>query len=269
VRSRDIVCTEAYAECSGASSSNRADTCSGAATRVAAASWSVIHQTGDGRRGGGSGHAPILEKSRRSPGPVVSFPSIRPCCLAEHPMTLAPRVTSFLIAASLLAACSNQTPESSVEDSTAPSGTEPAPAPAPPPAAPVSLQEYVVASASTGGNCALDAVNGSPSAGNSAATGSQVAMSGWIADAANAVPDDALLVLTGTSRSYSGALPAGVERPDVAAALSSGSAQMSGYNVDVSLQGVEPGDYTLTIVHGGTSPQTCNLGKTLSVTPAA
>ncbi|WP_157745317.1 hypothetical protein [Luteimonas chenhongjianii] len=181
-------------------------------------------------------------------------------------MTSARRVTSLLIAASLLAACNNQAPEPSPTDTAAVAATDSATVSAP--AVPVSLQDYVAAATTPGGNCALDAVNGGPSAGTSVATGTQVSMSGWIADAANGVPGDALLVLTGTSRSYSGALPAGVERPDVAAALSSESARLSGYNIDVSLQGVEPGDYALTIVHGSTAPQACNLGKALSVTPA-
>ncbi|MFL6585769.1 MAG: hypothetical protein ACJ8GV_02675 [Luteimonas sp.] len=181
-------------------------------------------------------------------------------------MASVPRVMSLLIAASLLAACNNQAPVPSSSD--APAVAETASAPVSAPAAPVSMQDYVAASTMPGGNCALDAVNGSPSAGTTVATGTQVSMSGWIADATNGVPGDALLVLTGTQRSYSGALPAGVERPDVAAALSSESARLSGYNIDVSLQGVEPGDYALTIVHGGTAPQTCNLGKALSVTPA-
>ncbi len=181
-------------------------------------------------------------------------------------MASAPRVTFMLIAASLLAACNNQAPAPSSTDTAA--ATEAASAPVSAPAAPVSLQDYAAASTTAGGNCALDAVNGSPSTGTIVATGTQVSMSGWIADATNGVPDDALLVLTGIQRSYSGALPTGVERPDVAAALSSEPARLSGYNIDLSLQDVDPGDYALTIVHGGTSPQSCNLGKGLSVTPA-
>lgn len=128
-----------------------------------------------------------------------------------------------------------------------------------------SLQAYAATEVTPGGSCALDAINGAAADNTPAAAGSEVMFSGWIADATGQVPGEALLVLTGTESSYSTTLVAGGDRPDVAAALNSEAARMSGYNVLVALAAVDPGEYELSIVHGGLS---CGLNKRLTIAAA-
>lgn len=159
-----------------------------------------------------------------------------------------------------LAACSGS------NDAPAPAATPDAPTAMPAaPAAMVTLAEYATPPSPAGGNCALDAINGGAGPTTTAAAGSDLSIVGWFANAQNAVPTDASLVLTGASQSYAGTLPAGGDRPDVAQALGSESARMSGFNAQVSLAGVAPGDYTLSVVYPGATPVACGLNKTVSV----
>lgn len=173
------------------------------------------------------------------------------------------RSVLVLTSAALLAACNNSAPPAAIDGSTGASSPDPVTDVAP--ASVVSLNEYTPADASPGGNCALDSVNGGAAPSTPVSAGSEVAMSGWAADAQNAASTDAMLVLTGASKSYSGALPTGTDRPDVATALGNEAARTSGFNASASLAGVEPGDYTLSIVQGGAAPISCGLNKSLSV----
>lgn len=148
---------------------------------------------------------------------------------------------------------------------------EPTQAPDAPPAAPVTLAAPVSsfapitgAEAAPAGNCSLDAINGAPVSGASVVAGSEVMFGGWVADGAAAVPADAMLVMRG-AQAYAVPLVAGVERPDVATALNSEQARLSGFNASARLDGVQPGEYGLSIVHTGSSAS-CDLKATLTVT---
>ena len=158
--------------------------------------------------------------------------------------------------------------------------TDPAAAPAPaaatetaPPASAPSasgalaLMEYAASAApAAGGNCSLDAINGGAAAGATVKVGSEVMFGGWIADAINQVPTEALLVLKGAEKAYSAPLVAGGERLDVATALAAESLKLSGYNVLAKLD-VVPGTYELSIVHGpADAAASCSLNASLAVT---
>lgn len=136
------------------------------------------------------------------------------------------------------------------------------------PAGPQAVSDYVAAAEPTpGGNCALDAVNGTTVV-NAAATASQgdVTFGGWMSNAEGQVPTDALLVFQGPEKSYSTAAVGGGDRPDVAAALGKDGLRTSGYNTTVTLSGVVPGSYALSIVYGGATPVSCALNVTLDIT---
>lgn len=171
------------------------------------------------------------------------------------------RAILVLSSTALLAACNEASPPPVAVDSSA----APQAAPVAAPAVAVALKEYVPTEAPAGGNCALDVVNGAAAPSTTVAAGSDLALSGWVTNAQNAASGDAQIVLTGSTRSYSGNLPTGGDRPDVATALSSEAARLSGFNATASLAGVEPGDYTLTIVQDAVSPVSCALNKSVSV----
>ena len=116
-----------------------------------------------------------------------------------------------------------------------------------------------------GGNCALDSVNGAPAANASLKTGTGSSFVGWMGDAQKQVPEKAELIFKGQGQSYQYPLRAGGERQDVVAALSAPGLAMSGYNVALSLEGVAPGKYALSIVNGGEPATECNLNVELTV----
>lgn len=149
-----------------------------------------------------------------------------------------------------------------------------APLPAPAPeslaveaSASVTFAEYAVSDIPAGGNCALDGVNGEPAESAVIAAGSQTLFSGWVTDADGEVPSEALLVLESAAKSYSAMLTAGGDRPDVAAALGTEAARLSGYNI-IAVLGIEPGEYEAYIVFGGANAMKCVLNKQLVVTAA-
>jgi hypothetical protein len=117
-----------------------------------------------------------------------------------------------------------------------------------------------------GGSCSLDAVNGAPAADAAVASGSDVMFGGWMADAGKHVPKDAIFVLAGEQGSYSMPVTAGVDRPDVAAALGSDALKSSGFNLLARLTNVVPGDYKPQIVFGAGAPAFCSLNTVISVT---
>lgn len=173
------------------------------------------------------------------------------------------RATIFIAAALVLASCDTGAPVpagSTGAATPAPSDGSPAPV-----ASPVALVAHTGAPAGKGGNCALDFVNAGALADTSVVTGSKVNMVGWVASPQNTVPSDAMVMLTGTGGNYSGALPVGGDRPDVAAAMGSENARMSGFSALVSLTDVAPGSYAISVVQGGASPVSCAFNKNLVV----
>lgn len=147
----------------------------------------------------------------------------------------------------------------------APGGSTPAtPAAAQGPIS-VVFTEHGAMDAPAGGHCSLDAINGAPAPGASLPVGADAMFGGWMVDGQGSVPGQATLVLRGT-HTYSVPLVAGGDRPDVAQALNSEAARMSGFNIATSLAGVEAGEYALSIELAGETPTTCDLKSTLAVT---
>lgn len=157
--------------------------------------------------------------------------------------------------------------ESPVDIAPAPAPGPVAPTQAVEPSAPVTFAEYAASDAPAAGTCVLDVINDAPPDNAKAAIGSQVLFSGWIVDGYGEVPSQAMLILRDAARSYSAPLIAGGDRPDVAAALGNEAARLSGYNTMTVLE-IEPGEYEVSIVHGGANPMTCALNRQLIVTPA-
>ena len=179
-----------------------------------------------------------------------------------------PRVILALAIALCVAACGDGGgPSASGEaapPAQGPAVGEAVTAPAPADALPV--QPYAPgAVAEVGGACSLDLINGVPEMSVTAAAGSAVMFAGWAVDASSAVPTDAQFVLTDGDRRYATPITAGFERPDVMTALGNEAARLSGFNALVSLAGVEPGEYGLSIVQGTQSPHECQLEKRIVV----
>lgn len=175
------------------------------------------------------------------------------------------RAIFVLTTAALLGACDNASPPASTDGVPASPSTAVDTSVVAVPPSMVALQAYTATPATPGGNCALDVVNGAAETSTAVSSGSDINLSGWVADAQNNVPGDAMLVLTGTTSSYAGSLPTGGDRPDVASALGSDTAQGSGFNAMASLAGIEAGEYVLSVVHGGATPQSCALNKRLVI----
>lgn len=171
------------------------------------------------------------------------------------------------LAISLVSAgCSEKAPQASVATespaSVASAGTDSATAVV----ASATVQEYVPsASLAPGGHCSLDAINGGAIGGATARVGEDVSFGGWVSDIDNQVPTAALFVLEGSSKSYSLPLVAGVERPDVAAALSNEALKNSGFNLVAKIDAVAPGEYSLAIVLGADRASRCELNAKLTV----
>ncbi len=116
-----------------------------------------------------------------------------------------------------------------------------------------------------GGNCALDSVDGAPAANAALKAGPSSLFAGWMGDAQKQVPQKAELIFKGQGQSYQYPLRAGGERQDVVAALGAPGLAMSGYNVALSLEGVAPGKYVLSIVNSGEPATECNLNVEITV----
>lgn len=187
--------------------------------------------------------------------------------------TMMKKASLLAVAVCLVVGCGKQdAPAENAAATQAPATatTPDSPAPtAPEAAAPVAVAVasfQAPANLQPGGNCSLDAINGGAAAGASVKAGSEVMFAGWVADAANQVPKEALLVLTSGANSYSAPLVADAERPDVAAALAAESLKNSGYNVLAKLD-VVPGTYELSIVHGPVdAAASCPLKASMTVT---
>ncbi|MBB4132419.1 hypothetical protein [Xanthomonas sp. 3075] len=155
----------------------------------------------------------------------------------------------------LLAGCSRQPPISGEGIAAA---TEPAFAPY---AVPVS-------DLPAGGRCSLDAVDGNPAQQARVRPRSWVTFGGWMADAADTVPDGATLVLNSAAASYAVPIVAGGERPDVAQAFSKPALLRSGYNQRAWLPAIHPGSYRVFLVYGRDNAMSaCAVGTIVAGTP--
>ncbi|OAX62287.1 hypothetical protein [Xanthomonas graminis] len=136
-----------------------------------------------------------------------------------------------------LAGCHRQPP---ISDEGIAAATEPAFAPY---AGPVS-------DLPAGGRCSLDAVDGKSAQQARVRPRSWVTFGGWMADAADAVPDGATLVLNSAAASYGVPIVAGGERPDVVQVLRKPALLRSGYNHRAWLPAIQPGSYRVFLVYG-------------------
>ncbi|RJU10053.1 hypothetical protein XcmpCFBP7700_01560 [Xanthomonas campestris] len=84
-------------------------------------------------------------------------------------------------------------------------------------------------------------------------------------DAQKQVPEKAKLIFKGQAQSYQYPLRAKGERQDVVAALGAPELAMSGYNVVLSLVGITPGKYALSIINDEEPATECNLNVELTV----
>lgn len=101
-----------------------------------------------------------------------------------------------------------------------------------------------------GGRCSLDAVDGKPAQQAQVRPRGWVTFAGWMADAADAVPDGATLVLNSAAASYAVPIVAGGERPDVAEAFGKPALLRSGYNQRAWLPAIQPGSYRVFLLYG-------------------
>ena len=115
-----------------------------------------------------------------------------------------------------------------------------------------------------GGNCALDAINGNPTANADITIGQDVVFGGWMADGSGQVPASARLVLSSVSGNYSVPVVGGGERADVAESLGMPALVTSGYDFATKMT-VTPGVFDLFIVHGEVDPVACPLNVQLKV----
>lgn len=116
------------------------------------------------------------------------------------------------------------------------------------------------------GQCALDAIDGKPSAdAASVAADSAVTFGGWAGDGHGVAAGHGLLILRGKPQTYTIPFTTGANRPDVAKALDSKDMTYSGYNVTAPLTGVTAGVYSLFVAKPNNPATTCDLHRTLTV----
>ncbi|UKE46700.1 MULTISPECIES: hypothetical protein [Xanthomonas translucens group] len=155
----------------------------------------------------------------------------------------------------MLAGCHRQPP---ISDEGIAAATEPAFAPY---AGPVS-------DLPAGGRCSLDAVDGKPAQQARVRPPSWVTFGGWMADAADAVPDAAILVLNSAAASYAVPIAAGGERPDVVQAFGKPALLRSGYNQRAWLPAIQPGRYRVFLVYGrDKAASACAMGTLAAGAP--
>lgn len=91
--------------------------------------------------------------------------------------------------------------------------------------------------------------------------GQKAVFQGWIGNPGLQPPDAFAIVLDG-AQSYAFRGTAGADRPDVAKVLKADGMAKSGYNVEVKLDGVEPGEYGVSFI------QDTSSGTIRCLTPA-
>ena len=147
----------------------------------------------------------------------------------------------------------------------------PAPAaavqPAPPEGLAIPFTESALAM-TVGGNCSLDAVNGSAVVEGKLELkrGEPVVIGGWAADQAGAVPAQPQIVIHNDVAGYSAPLATGIDRADVAAAMKNPALAKSGFESPLSLRDVPAGVYDLSVVVTGEAARRCPLNVLLTVT---
>ncbi len=114
--------------------------------------------------------------------------------------------------------------------------------------------------------CALDGINGQPSAQvKQVSTGSTVNFFGWAGNGHGGLPIQPRLVLRGTQASYSAPFAVDFARPDVAKTLNSGGLKQSGFNLTIQLDGVAPDDYALYTIDSTDPAAACDLHREITV----
>lgn len=149
--------------------------------------------------------------------------------------------------------------------------TPPSPVAAEQPAAPEGLATPFAESAlsmTVGGNCSLDAVNGSAVTEGKLQLkrGEPVVIGGWAADQSGVVPAQPQLVIHNDVAGYTAPLATGIERADVAAAMKNPALSKAGFESPLSLRDVPAGVYDLSVVVTGEAARRCPLNVLLTVT---
>lgn len=122
---------------------------------------------------------------------------------------------------------------------------------------------------STGGHCSLDTADGAVVLAGEiilAEPGATPLLAGWAADAETQAPTKGVLVFEGENRTYAIGLLFEVARPDVATALGNPEMDPPGFGTQVTLDGVEPGRYQLSIwLASGDDARRCDLEASIEV----
>ncbi|MGR4875226.1 hypothetical protein [Pseudoxanthomonas sp. LARHCG66] len=143
----------------------------------------------------------------------------------------------------------------------------PEPTPAPVQGLAVPFAENAL-SMTVGGNCSLDAVNGSAVVEGKLQLkrGESVVIGGWAVDQAGVVPAQPQLVIHSDVAGYTAPLATGIERADVAAAMKNPALSKAGFESPLSLRDVPAGVYDLSVVVTGEAARRCPLNVLLTVT---
>ncbi|WP_395116522.1 hypothetical protein ACFCQI_10770 [Rhodanobacter sp. FW102-FHT14D06] len=114
--------------------------------------------------------------------------------------------------------------------------------------------------------CALDDINGQPAANTKIfnADGS-AALGGWAGDGQGHAAGRALLVLKGSTQSYSTPIHTSVQRADVAKALGSNAESNYGFEVNISFHEVAAGSYSMLVADPSNPANICDLHQTFTL----
>lgn len=162
------------------------------------------------------------------------------------------------------AACTQQQPTQAAAPETKPAADETATATAN--AAPDNLATFsalnvTLPTEAASKECALDALDGQlPTANSSIVAGASAALGGWAGNGAGQTSSKLQLILKGESQSYSTPIVKWVGRQDVAASLKAPGLAQSGFEINISLKDVVPGNYALYIADPDNATTTlCDL----------
>ncbi|HJW46451.1 MAG TPA: hypothetical protein VJ484_08170 [Lysobacter sp.] len=115
--------------------------------------------------------------------------------------------------------------------------------------------------------CSIDKISGRLARGRTVTlkAGTDAVFNGWVADPAKQVPAEFNVVLSGAT-TYSAVASAGQPRPDVARSLRADTLQNAGFNSRLTLAGVAPGEYAVSLVHrAGDKVVRCDTKTLLTV----
>ncbi|MDV2449661.1 hypothetical protein [Xanthomonas hortorum] len=116
--------------------------------------------------------------------------------------------------------------------------------------------------------CSLDALDGQvpPPATVELKSDGSAALGGWAGNGAGQSITTLHLVLKGASQSYSTAIKTWVARQDVATALNAPALANSGYEINISLKGVAPGEYAVYVADPADLQKSlCDLGHKFQI----